>query len=292
MPIPHLKQRLVGREASLERVLMLTPHLYDIDHTVSKYNEVLGGDPSKYPSWYFTSPGVKVKGAIHHYCLFKNSDGLELSRAFVRNAQTSAYKVESESCFSWQSENVEGLVNPPAYSPSNFQWCVFYENSVVDPSRRVPDFGGFKQGEDPNPRSVEKGLTGGRPVLVTGVGMAYPRNKDPNTTQNHSDPDALDNDCDLIVHGSDLLLWEEVRGCSANTSGAPKKWCALCGHALGLTGCARCDYLYRDNGFDCGGGPPIGARAQKLVESHGWSFAKDPAIARQEWAAEMEKYRK
>jgi len=291
MTIPHI-QRLTGLDVTLGRVWALMPHEYDIAGAAAKYNEIANGDADKYPAWYFTSPGTKVKGAIHTYCLSKGPSGLELSNAFVKNAQSRGSREEFEACFNWQSANLEGLINPPSDYMGGFGWRVFYENSIADPSRRVPDFWALQRGASPGAYPVNKGVAEGRPLRLAGIGLAYPHGKDPNTTQNHSNLAALEEDCDLVVHGEDKLLWAEVRGCSANTSGAPQQWCALCGRALGLTGCAHCNYLYRDNGFDCGGGPPIWARVQKLVEERLWLFAEDPSIARLEWAAEMAKYQK
>ena len=94
--------------------------------------------------------------------------------------------------------------------------------------------------------------------------------------------EAEEEDCDLIIHSQQELLFAEVKGACRSHGACPTNYCACCGRSMHMTGCGHCGYLYRDDAFDTGGGPPINPTAQALIEKFGWKFAEDPQLARDE----------
>jgi len=267
---------------TVEQVKQVTPHI-PAEVVEAKYKEVAEGAPLT--SWYFAVPGVHVRGAYYVFNLTLDSkgvlhlDGRYCSNSLLPSSHPSAYSQEAHE---WQKANLDylGLLDPMSHGQPRWGW--FCENAVRDPSRRVPDYGDIQRGADPRPKPVGKGLTPGRPVTVAGLAYVFRTGMGPNDRRSHHSYKAQAADRDLIIHGSQHLLWLEVKGANLHISGAPTTWCACCGRAMHMTGCAVCDYRYHDNQFDCGGGPPIDEEAQALVEKFGWKFPNDPQIARDE----------
>jgi len=293
------------KDPTLEQLQQLTPHIPD-DEIEAKWSEVVLGrpvqpsaiavifddkppadvDPSKYRSWYFAVPGVHVRGSLYNFSLTRSpEDKIVLRGQHCDNLLTPRGGVLSawaEEAHTWQKEHFgyDQLLEPTD-GDGRPRWAWFQDNPVRDPSRRVPDYFTFKDGADPEPVEVEHGMQEGRPVPVCVLAYVFERGKDPNATQTHHDWKAVEDDADLIIHSSQALLWAEVKGANLSHGGCPTNYCALCGNSLHLTGCGHCNYLYRDNQFDTGGGPPIGPKAQALVEKFSnWTFTEDPQLAR------------
>ncbi len=266
---------------TLEQVKQVTPHIPG-EIVEAKYQEVAEGGPDA--SWYFAVPGVHVQGAYYTFNLSRTSQGvLSLSGRYCRNSllPDSHPSDYSQEAHAWQLANLDypGLLDPRD-SEGQPRWGWFCENSVSDPSRRWPD--GYSKPRPANPTAVGKGLTPGRPVMVAGLAFVFRKGMGPNDRQTHQNYKLQAADRDLIIHGSQHLLWSEVKGANNHISGAPTTWCACCGRSLGITGCGTCDLRYEDNAFDCGGGPPLDEAAQALVEKFGWKFPQDPQVARDE----------
>lgn len=285
---------------TIEQVLRLTPHIPEA--TVrAEYERVTTAPVTEYPTWYFAVPGVHVKGSYYRYRLGMTSHGgsglwvLVVSgdscgNTFVRDGLSpTAFSTEAHE---WQKAHFSyDKMIDPLNSEGRPRWGWFCENWVMDPSRRVPDYFERRNGADTTPKPVEHGMQPGRPVAVAGLAFVFEYGKGPNERQTHYRWDAEEADCDLIIHSQQKLLWMEVKGANRHISGAPTTYCACCGRSLHMTGCAHCDYRYRDNQFDCGGGPPINIQGQALVEKFGWTFKEDPQIARDEATSDYERQR-
>ncbi len=271
-------------DPTLELLEQLTPHM-DRDCIRAGYEKVAEGVPTEYPSFYFVVPGLHVQGGFHSFSLTNNSNGFWLRRDTNGggNVNLPEYpKQGADAVIAWQKENLDydKLINP-FDEAGNARWGWFQANYLVDPSRRVPTYYELEAGASPEPVSVEHGMQKGRPVSICAVAFVFEKGKTPNETQTHQDFAAQEADCNLMIHSSQHLLWNEVKGANKSRGGCPTTWCALCGNSMHMTGCTRCDYRYRDNQFDCGGGPPINATAQALAEKlSDWTFPKDPEIAR------------
>lgn len=279
---------------TIEQLLLLTPHIDDA-LVRGKFDWVVNGTPeaimaifdeedaqptgnSGYRSWNFAVPGLHVQGAHYTFCLLMSPDAkLTLRGPYSSNVlipRTGRFTDHAQSAHEWQKANLvyDSLLNPLG-DDDQPRWGWFQPNPVRDPSRRVSPGG---------PITVEKGMQEGRPVLVANIAYVYKKGMTPNERQHHQWR-AIEDDADLIIHNSQKLLWVEVKGANSSQGGCPTNYCGLCGNALGLTGCGYCNYLYRDNHFDTGGGSPIGPKAQAIVEEFdNWTFTKDPQIARDE----------
>ena len=269
---------------TVERVQQVAPHI-PADAVEAKYREVVAGGPGAY--WYFAVPGVYVRGAYYRFSLKHTPQGtlrLEGRHSSHNSLLPEVFATEySQEAHEWQKANLD-YVNllDPLNSQGQPRWGWFSENFVRDPSRRVPDYFDLERGADPTPKPVAKGLTPGRPAWVAGLAFVFRQGMGPNDRQSHHRYKARADDRDLIIHSSQHLLWDEVKGANSHISGAPTTWCACCGRSMHMTGCTVCDYRYKDNHFDCGGGPPLDEEAQTLVEKFGWKFAQDPQVARDE----------
>lgn len=282
---------------TIEQVLRITPHIPE-ETVRAEYERVTTAPVTEYPTWYFAVPGVHVKGSYYRCSLRMldyggsglwalvlewNSCGNTLLRDGL---STTAFSNEAHE---WQKVHFGySKMIDPTTADGRARWGWFCENWVKDPSRRVPDY--FLRGAtDTTPKPVEHGMQPGRPVTVAGLAFVFEYGKGPSERRGHDRWDAEEADCDLIIHSQQTLLWAEVKGANTHISGAPTTYCACCGRSLHMTGCGHCNYRYRDNQFDCGGGPPINIKAQALVEKFGWTFKEDPQIARDEATADYER---
>ena len=256
---------------------------------------------TKHRGWYFAVPGVHVDGAVYNFNLSWSADhGSKMTGDYCSNLRIGQKTVPDfgAEAHAWQREHIDPgtwpvdpqLIDPTAgHGLRQPRWGWFCANSVMDPSRRRPDHYAVKAGADPAPKPVAKGMQDGRPVHVAALAFVFKVGMGPNDRQTHSNGEAEEADCDLIIHSSQRLLWAEVKGANDRISGAPTTYCALCGDSIMPTGCGNCGYHYRDNQFDCGGGPAINKTAQALVEANGWSFEIDPQVARDARAAYLAK---
>jgi len=240
---------------------------------------------AEYRKVYFAVPGVHVRGAFYTFNLgYSPVSGLTLEGEHCNNSlapkSSTEYQWQAEA-LAWQEANLDTarMIDPLDEDGTSPRWGWFCSNGLRDPSRRVADWHARQKGASADPQPVEHGMQPGRPVTVAAVAFVFRQGMGPNPRQTHQWA-AEEADCDMVIHSEQKLLWAEVKGANTSISGDPTTWCACCGNSLGATGCGVCDYRYRDNQFDCSGGPPINPTAQALVEKFGWTFKSDPQIAR------------
>lgn len=275
------------KDPTLEQVQALCPHLPPgvvADH----FATVAGGGDG----WYFMTPGVRVLGAVYHISVTCHDGHVVLSRSgtsniMVQNGRT--LSMGHQEALAWQTIHgpAEALLNPTVPgADSTFalpRWARFTDCYVQDPGkhRRTRYEKGHPVGAEPceyDPRGI-----GHRPTTVAAVALV--QHTHPNTFNNSEEGRAMvgwqreDHYTDLIIHGSDVLLWEEVQGASV-AQGGGHYWCSRCGTAMGLTGCDQCHLYFPDDAFRTGGGPCISPRVQEIVEQHGHTFDHDPQTAR------------